>query len=163
MNSVVVFNHEGQILFDGQIVSIEQDGFGSSTVRMELEGDAFSALHRWMFEGREAFNHEGPLIPKIKKVIFNNPATIVLWKDGTKTVVKCGEEDHFDPEKGLAMAIAKKALGNKWSYYNIFKKWIAEDEFIDEKIMKKIADSFAPSKSFDDLLDAYYGALDTLL
>ena len=32
MNSVVVFNHEGQILFDGQIVSIEQDGFGSDLV-----------------------------------------------------------------------------------------------------------------------------------
>lgn len=49
---------------------------------------------------------------EIKKVIFNNPATIVFWADGTKTVVKAKNED-FDPEKGLAMAIAKKALGNK--------------------------------------------------
>lgn len=34
------------------------------------------------FIGTEAFD-------PIKKVIFNDPATIVLWNDGTKTVVKC--------------------------------------------------------------------------
>lgn len=59
---------------------------------------------------------------EIKKVIFNNPATIVFWADGTKTVVKAENED-FDPEKGLAMAIAKKALGNKGSYFNKIKRW----------------------------------------
>lgn len=58
----------------------------------------------------------------IKKVIFNDPATIVFWSDGTKTVVKCHDEE-FDPEKGLAMAISKKALGNQGNYFNIFKKW----------------------------------------
>ena len=60
----------------------------------------------------------------IKKVIFNNPATIVLWEDGTKTVVKVHEDDVYDPEKGLAMAISKKALGNKYDYYNTFKHWM---------------------------------------
>lgn len=59
---------------------------------------------------------------EIKKVIFNNPATIVFWADGTKTVVKAKNED-FDPEKGLALAIAKKALGNKGSYFNKIKRW----------------------------------------
>lgn len=62
-----------------------------------------------------------------KKVIFNDPATIVYWKDGTKTVVKA-EGEPFDPEKGLAMAIAKKSLGNKGDYYNEFKKWLPEEE-----------------------------------
>lgn len=63
-------------------------------------------------------------IPEIKNVIFNDPATIVFWEDGTKTVVKCQDGDEFDPEKGLAMAIAKKAYGNKGSYYNKMKKWL---------------------------------------
>lgn len=63
----------------------------------------------------------------IKKVIFNDPATVVLWEDGTKTIVKSGESDIYDPEKGLAMAIAKKALGNKGNYYNVFKKWLPEE------------------------------------
>lgn len=62
----------------------------------------------------------------IDKVIFNNPAVIVFWKDGTKTVVKCGPDDIFDPEKGLAMAIAKKHLGNKGNYNNILKKHLKE-------------------------------------
>ena len=59
---------------------------------------------------------------EIKKVIFNDPATIVFWMDNTKTVVKAENED-FDPEKGLAMAIAKKAFGNKGNYFNEIKKW----------------------------------------
>lgn len=59
---------------------------------------------------------------EIKKVIFNNPATIVLWADGTKTVVKAKNEE-FDPEKGLAMAIVKKVFGNKGSYFNKIKRW----------------------------------------
>lgn len=63
-------------------------------------------------------------VPGIKKVIFNDPATIVLWEDETKTVVKAQDKDQFDKEKGLAMAIAKKALGNEGRYYEIFKKWL---------------------------------------
>lgn len=64
---------------------------------------------------------------KIKNVIFNDTATIVFWSDGTKTVVKCGENDIYDPEKGLAMAVAKKYLGTNKSHSNYideFKKWL---------------------------------------
>lgn len=74
------------------------------------------------------------LIPAIKKVHFNNPATVVIWTDGTKTIVRCGEGESYDPEKGLAMAIAKKALGNKGNYYEVFKKWLPETETASEQI-----------------------------
>ena len=70
-------------------------------------------------------------IPEIKNVIFNDPATIVFWEDGTKTVVKCQDGDEFDPEKGLAMAIAKKAYGNKGNYCNKMKKWLPKEEQVD--------------------------------
>lgn len=59
----------------------------------------------------------------IRKVIFNDPATVVLWSDGTKTVVKCGPEDTFDMEKGLAMAIVKKMAGNDNSFHKVFKQY----------------------------------------
>lgn len=62
---------------------------------------------------------------KIENIIFNDPATIVFWRDGSKTVVKAKDEP-FDPEKGLAMAIAKKAYGNKGNYYNEIKKFIKD-------------------------------------
>lgn len=65
---------------------------------------------------------------RIKKVIFNNPATIVFWSDGSKTVVKCGENDTFDPEKGLAMAISKKFFDNMGYYYDVFKKWLPKND-----------------------------------
>ena len=70
-------------------------------------------------------------IPEIKNVIFNDPATIVFWEDGTKTVVKCQDSDEFDHEKDLAMAIAKKAYGNKGSYCNKMKKWLPKEEQVD--------------------------------
>ena len=47
-----------------------------------------------------------------KKVIFHPPATVVLWEDGTKTVVKCDWRDQYDPMHGLALCYMKKALGN---------------------------------------------------
>lgn len=59
----------------------------------------------------------------IKDVIFAPPATIVYWSDGSKTVVKCSEKDVFDPEKGLAMAVAKRCGGNNGSYYKEIRNW----------------------------------------
>lgn len=67
---------------------------------------------------------------QIKNVIFSDPCTIVLWKDGTKTIVKCKDEV-FDKEKGLAMAICKKVLGTNESssnYYDIFKEYCSDKE-----------------------------------
>ena len=49
---------------------------------------------------------------KAKQVIFNPPATVVLWADGTKTVVKCDPEDTYNETTGVALCYMKKALGN---------------------------------------------------
>lgn len=65
---------------------------------------------------------------EIKKVLYKNPATIVYWTDGSKTVVKCQENDKYDPEKGLVMAILKKIYGNTGCYYKLFKKWLPKEE-----------------------------------
>lgn len=76
-------------------------------------------------------------VPEIKNVIFNDPATIVIWADGTKTVVKTQNDEIFDPEKGLAMAIAKKALGNEGNYFNEIKKWT-------DKYLETVCPSISP-------------------
>lgn len=69
-------------------------------------------------------------LPDIKDVIFNDPATIVFWADGTKTVVKCQKEngDTYSKETGLAMAIVKRAYGNKGNFNDIFTKWLGNKE-----------------------------------
>lgn len=66
--------------------------------------------------------------PRIVKVIFNEPATIVLWSDNTKTVVKCQEGDTYSKELGLALCIAKMYLGNQSNFNNEFKKWIPTED-----------------------------------
>ena len=61
---------------------------------------------------------------EIEKVIFNEPATIVFWSNGDKTVVKCQKGDKFDKEKGIALAVTKYVSGNKSNYNNVIKKFI---------------------------------------
>ena len=104
--------------------------------RVRLDAHAVDTFDRYHIEDALRTKHDISIIdvfkvneePRIKldikKVIFNNPATIVLWADGTKTVVKKQKGDRYDKEKGLAMCIAKKALGNKGNYCNVFKEWL---------------------------------------
>lgn len=73
---------------------------------------------------RELSNEEKMNPANIKKVIFNHPATIVIYNDDTKMVVKCNDED-FDEEKGLAMIFMNLAFGNNRS---------ARKRFVDKAI-----------------------------
>ena len=68
-----------------------------------------------------------PSNPEIKKVIFNPPATIVFWKDGSeKTIVKCREGEVYTPEAGLAFCVMKKLYGK--DFHKQFKKWCPKEE-----------------------------------
>ena len=96
--------------------------------------------------------------PEIKKVHFNAPVTVVIWKDGTKTIVRCQDGDEFDPEKGLAMAIAKKVLGNKGSYFDEIKKWT--EPYYEEQTANAI--SFATLAGFLNSSKETRKALDKL-
>jgi hypothetical protein len=73
---------------------------------------------------------EWKLIPK--KVIFNGPATVVMWQDGTKTVVKKTEDDTDDREKAVMFAIIKKACGSR-AKMNRYLKSFKEDKSNEEK------------------------------
>lgn len=59
---------------------------------------------------------------EIDRVIFNDPATIVFWKGGDKTVVKCMDGDAYSKEVGLAMCVCKRVFGDK--YHRVFKDWV---------------------------------------
>lgn len=100
----------------------------ASELEVDTESNSFSQRDRMAKTILQTYRTVANrvLTDQIEKVIFNNPATIVYWKDGTKTVVKANGEDVFDKEVGLAMAIAKKALGNEGNYYETFKQWIPQ-------------------------------------
>lgn len=69
-----------------------------------------------------------------KKIIINPPATIVIWNDGTKTVVKATENDIYDPEKGVALCFLKK-------YFNALYRQVLKDaNDIYEKKMEEDAE-----------------------
>lgn len=74
-------------------------------------------------------------VPKFDydKIIFNGPATIVIWKDGSKTISKCSEDDVFDPEKAVAICFMKRALGDRPAK-KILKKEVSKYELSIETI-----------------------------
>lgn len=93
-------------------------------VNYDCLGDQYINVSGQVYAGGKRGVSVSPLGLDIKKVIFNNPATIVYWAEGTKTVVKCQEGDKFSKETGLALCIAKKAYGNSGAFNDVFKKWI---------------------------------------
>ena len=89
--------------------------------------------------------------PKIKKVIFSGPCTIILWANGDKTVVKRSEGDRNDREVAVLYAIAKKKFGNITRVHKkidpfaktnaqriaILRYIVAEDGFDVDKLVKE--------------------------
>lgn len=94
-------------------------------------------------------------LPKVTRVIFNGPATVVFWDDGEKTVVKCSEcgdgrclmargyereadepalwrpffcKIHFDPEKAVMAAMLKRLYPN---FQNVLRAWVADEDEAD--------------------------------
>lgn len=81
----------------------------------------------YIFTLESMFNSRSTL-PNIKNVYFNKPVTVVLWEDGTKTIVRYQDGDTYSRETGLALCMAKKAMGNNGKFNDIFKKWIPEEK-----------------------------------
>lgn len=73
-------------------------------------------------------------IQTIERIIFNDPATIVKWSDGTKTIVKVCEGDTFDYIQGVQQAIIKKMFGSNRK----IKKLIREKSNASKIIVKKL-------------------------
>lgn len=78
-----------------------------------------------------------PSFENVDRLVFNGPATIVYWKDGTMTVVKATKGETIDPEKGFAMAALKKVNGNTANYMRKLSKLFKKAEIIEPKRKKK--------------------------
>ena len=91
-------------------------------------------------------------MPVVKNCYFSDDRTIVLWDDGTKTVVQCQPGDQFDPEKGIFAAIAKRAYGNTGKFNDVMRTANDMGEYNFIKEMAKNPD--AMTKLIEDL---FYG------
>lgn len=107
---------------------------GSDQIFLEIDPDDYRE------HAGNCFHYNNWFSIKPTKIIFNGPATIVFWDDGTKTVVKCTEREPFDCEKGVALCYMKKLLGNDNSFHHIFKKFIPNSTL--DKLNEKHMPSF---------------------
>lgn len=88
----------------------------------------------------------------VKKIIYNPPATIVFWEDGSKTVVKCSKDDEYSPYFGFLAALAKKVYGNPSRVRKIVDKWAPEEE----EQLNDIAKAFkAATESIQSLAERF--------
>ena len=63
---------------------------------------------------------------EVNRIIFNPPATIVFWKDGSKTVVKCHGDQTFNPYYGFCAALAKHIYKSNSAVNRIVDKYVSE-------------------------------------
>lgn len=125
---------------------IENERFGLNVYDYYSYNDWVTTMKTY-----NAINKDG-----IKKVHFSGPVTAVIWGDGSKTIVRC-DEDEFDPEKGLAMAIAKHFLGtnkSKGNYYNVFEKWLPKDTKLPELSLPQEPIGVTMRKALNNALDS---------
>lgn len=68
---------------------------------------------------------------RVKKIMHNGPATIVFWKDGTKTVVRLKDGDKYDPYAAFTAAVAKRLYGKTVKISEIVDRYSKDLKKID--------------------------------
>lgn len=116
--------------------------------------DAHNNLNLYMVEDKPTYTPRGMVrgtahrvkeLPEaIRNVQFNEKKGVVtvIWIDGEVTMAKCGPNDIWDPEKGLAIAIMKRFFKSTTSMNKWIKKTFPEEEPVEP------AKSDDPNESF---------------
>ena len=99
-------------------------------------------------------------VENIDHVVFNGPAVIVFWKNKTKTVVKCADDDNYSAIAGFALCLLKAMLGNQ-GYHELCEHWLdgvyeadvtmrnARNSVVDDEVTKPVLET----KSRLDILE----------
>lgn len=82
----------------------------------------------------------------IKNVIYNRPATIVNWSDGTKTVSKRHGDDDYSPEVGLILCVLKKLQGST-HIRDLLHTWVPENAYTDNVVTINTSEARRREKS----------------
>lgn len=139
----ITFPRDTRDDYDACIMNVVSLGSGSAvnptdyidtdSIRERLASEVYKTAMKSIREYRESVHNKEERKMSatrftIKDIQFNGPATVILWRDGTKTVVKKQDDEAYDQEKAIAMAVSRKALGEE-GYYSLFHaKEIAEKE-----------------------------------
>ena len=116
-------------------------------------------------------------IPPIKKVIYSDPVTVVIWEDGSKTISRCDDTDIYDELTGFMLCVFKKTMSAK-NMREAFEKYVydinsdkikwesyptwLEEEWIDNEIVKGVLDDETMRKLLENIESAIkYGRTTT--
>lgn len=74
-------------------------------------------------------NDDPVLLPKEDdyhpaKIIKSGLATVVIWQDGTKTVVKCAKDETYSLYNAVASAIAIKIFGSNSAFKRMIEQTV---------------------------------------
>lgn len=116
----------GRVLYKGSICKVIEIYDDDDYMTVEFDGEEYWDCGTRYFKLVSS--------SKIKQVIFNPPATIILWNDNTKSVVKCQDGEPYDAEKGFALAYLKKLLGNDNTFNKEIHKWVKYDAPVKDEI-----------------------------
>lgn len=64
----------------------------------------------------------------VKQIIYSGPKTIIIWSDGSKTIVSCGEGDTYDRYAGFCAAVTKKIFGSNSNIKKTIDKYAKADQ-----------------------------------
>ena len=76
-----------------------------------------------------------------EKIIKSADRTIVFWKDGTKTIVKCADDEYYDIYSAFTAALAKKVYGSNSQVKKILRTKVEEIPLSD-RIRKKESEEY---------------------
>ena len=68
-----------------------------------------------------------------KKYIINRKVTVLIWEDGSKTIIRKSEDDRHDPIKAFLWAFFEKKSGLTRTKANQYLRKIEEEGFKDDK------------------------------
>lgn len=113
--------------------------YAGNIMDMELDDDLLEFLYPALIEGYEKFTkkqqkHEEEInrkfnqnsINMIKRVKYDNPWTIVWWKDGQVTRSKCAENDVWSESAGFNACVAKRYFQTAGAYNKVLKTYCTD-------------------------------------
>lgn len=118
------------------------DCYGYSHMSTNFDGTTVSnytsvenlSLSRWLLKIKngdadgDTEAHIDPSFYTPRKIIFNDPVSVVFWNDGTKTIVRRTKGEKFNKYTAFTAALAKKIFGNNTRVNAIVKSGIDQKE-----------------------------------
>lgn len=116
----------------------------------QLESDTDKLFK--MVESYLGIKRKGNAMMIPDRVVFNGPATIAFWPDGTKTVVKCAadDEDVFDRKTAIMWCFMKKIFGTTSHVNRILDDLVHEgDVYVDKRLSDLVQEGVFYTNDFD--------------